>query len=274
MLYNLLVARPAMYWPSTLVVVQLFTTLYDSGSTALSTQARQLTRRRLHVFLVIFLCTFIYQFLPMLLFPTLTTVSVLCLIDNSSWWMRTLGGAYTGLGMLNFSFDWSSIGTAGPLYTPYWALGNWFGGLAGMIWVVSCPDSQQTPAHTPGRPYLAPYKLLERKGLPQPDLGVALQRHVSEVRRCAAQCGVDTYLGLTSLRCSSPTCLSMRRHGRPPSPSCSLHTCALRSLLKTLMPSAITYGLAFAALSSIMVHVWLWHRQEIKEGGSFVKRLR
>lgn len=28
---------------------------------------------------------------------------------------------------------------------------------------------------------------------------------------------------------------------------------------------AITYGLAFAALTSIIVHVWLWHRQEIIE---------
>jgi hypothetical protein len=39
--------------------------------------------------------------------------------------------------MLDFSFDWSSIGASGPLYTPYWAQGNYFGGLVGMIWVVS-----------------------------------------------------------------------------------------------------------------------------------------
>jgi hypothetical protein len=29
---------------------------------------------------------------------------------------------------------------------------------------------------------------------------------------------------------------------------------------------AVTYGLAFAALSSILVHVWIWHRHEIKDG--------
>lgn len=28
---------------------------------------------------------------------------------------------------------------------------------------------------------------------------------------------------------------------------------------------AITYGLAFAAVSSVIVHVWMWHRKEIKE---------
>jgi hypothetical protein len=29
---------------------------------------------------------------------------------------------------------------------------------------------------------------------------------------------------------------------------------------------AVTYGLAFSALSSILVHVWIWHRHEIKDG--------
>lgn len=140
MVHNLLVSPPAMYWPSTLVTVQLFTTLYPtttspsgSASAAERAQARQ-TAKRLRIFLILFLAVFSYQFLPFLLFPTLTSISVLCLIDNRSWWLRTLGSAYDGLGMLDFSFDWSSIGTAGPLYTPYWALGNYFGGLVGMVW--------------------------------------------------------------------------------------------------------------------------------------------
>lgn len=124
-----------MYWPSTLVTVQLFTTLYDT--TVGDKAAKLLTRRRLHLFLAIFIFTFMWQFLPFLFFPTLTSVAVLCLINNENWWMRTLGGAYSGLGMLDFSFDWSSIGTSGPLFTPPWALANWFGGLIGMIWVVS-----------------------------------------------------------------------------------------------------------------------------------------
>lgn len=125
-----------MYWPGTLVIVQLFTTLYSSSS-KMSAVGRQLTTRRYQVFSVVFLFTFLYQFLPFLFFPTLTSIAVLCLINNQSWWMRTLGGAYQGLGMLDFSFDWSSVGSSGPLFTPYWALGNWFGGLVGMIWVVS-----------------------------------------------------------------------------------------------------------------------------------------
>lgn len=51
--------------------------------------------------------------------------------------MRTLGSGYNGAGMFNFSLDWSSVGASGPLYTPYWALGNYFGGLIGVCWIVS-----------------------------------------------------------------------------------------------------------------------------------------
>lgn len=137
MLQNILVTPPAMFWPSTLVVVQLFTTLYSSSSTALSRGAQLATKDRLRIFMLVFLVVFLYQFLPFLLFPTLTSLSVLCLLNNQSWWMRTLGSGYSGLGALNFSFDWSSIGSSGPLYTPYWALGNYFGGLIGMCWIVS-----------------------------------------------------------------------------------------------------------------------------------------
>jgi hypothetical protein len=33
---------------------------------------------------------------------------------------------------------------------------------------------------------------------------------------------------------------------------------------------AISYALSFAALSSILVHVYLWHWEEIKEGMPFI----
>ena len=140
MLQNLLVARPAMYWPSTLVDVQLFTTLYSSPTSIISRAQALATHDRLRVFTLVFLGIFIYQFLPFFVFPTLTSLAVLCLANNKSWWMRTLGSGYNGLGMFNFSFDWSGIGQSGPLFTPYWALGNYFGGLIGIVWIVSRLD--------------------------------------------------------------------------------------------------------------------------------------
>lgn len=140
MLQNLLVAVPSMYWPSVLVTVQLFTTLYPTPATSSgqSTAQRQIVSKRFRVFLLIFIATSVYQLFPMLLFPTLTSVAALCLLNNESWWMRTLGSGYNGAGFLDFSVDWSSIGTSNPLYTPYWALGNYFGGLIAVAWIVSC----------------------------------------------------------------------------------------------------------------------------------------
>ena len=50
--------------------------------------------------------------------------------------MRTLGSGYEGLGILNFSLDWSTIGYNGPLFTPWFAQLNWFAGIMGMVWVI------------------------------------------------------------------------------------------------------------------------------------------
>ncbi|KAK6906070.1 OPT family small oligopeptide transporter [Kwoniella mangroviensis CBS 8507] len=224
MLQNLLVNPPAMYWPSTLVTVQLFTTLYSSTSTALSTAAQAMTTKRLRVFMIIFLITFIYQFLPFLLFPTLTSVSVLCLMDNESWWMRTLGSGYSGLGVANWSFDWSSIGSSGPLYTPYWALGNYFGGLAGMIWVIM--------------PLILITNFWSARSFPSP---VSAGLYNSTFQK----------FDVTSIL----------------KPDLSLDEVAYETAKPLLLTPyfAITYGLSFAALSSVLVHVWLWHRDEIKE---------
>ncbi|BEJ15101.1 hypothetical protein CspHIS471_0408680 [Cutaneotrichosporon sp. HIS471] len=222
MLYNLLVARPAMYWPSTLVVVQLFTTLYDTAAT--NKAARKLTNRRLHVFLAVFIFTFLWQFLPFLFFPMLTSVAVLCLVNNENWWMRTFGGAYTGLGMLDFSFDWSSIGTSGPLFTPPWALANWFAGLIGMIWVIvplmlffNFWDAREFPSPLSSGLYNATYHRFDVPSVLNPDLSFN-----DEAWETAAPLLLTPYF-------------------------------------------AVTYGLSFAALSSILVHVWIWHRDEIKE---------
>ncbi|GFZ47101.1 hypothetical protein JCM24511_04843 [Saitozyma sp. JCM 24511] len=224
MLQNLLVNPPAMYWPSTLVTVQLFTTLYSTTSSRLSHAARQMTSKRLHVFLVVFLITFIYQFFPFLLFPTLTSVSVLCLIDNRSYWLRTFGSAYSGLGMLDFSFDWSSIGASGPLYTPYWAQGNYFGGLVGMIWVVV--------------PLMLFSNFWNARDFPS---AVSAGLFNSTYQRFDVTSVLDADLSLNDAAWEKA-----------------------RPLLLTPY-FAVSYGLSFAALSSVLVHVWLWHRDEIKE---------
>ncbi|WWC91168.1 OPT family small oligopeptide transporter [Kwoniella dendrophila CBS 6074] len=163
-------------------------------------------------------------FLPFLLFPTLTSVSILCLVNNESWWMRTLGSGYNGLGVANWSFDWSSIGTSGPLYTPYWALGNYLGGLVVMIWVVM--------------PLILVTNFWSAREFPSP---VSAGLYNSSFQK----------FDVTSIL----------------KPDLSLDEAAYEEAKPLLLTPyfALTYGLSFAALSSVLVHVWLWHRDEIKE---------
>ncbi|EIW67086.1 hypothetical protein TREMEDRAFT_40668 [Tremella mesenterica DSM 1558] len=225
MVHSLLVSPPAMYWPANLVTVQLFTTLYSSSSTALSASAKLLTVRRLRIFLLIFAMTWAYQFLPSLLFPTLTSVAVLCLLDNKSWWLRVLGSGYDGFGMLDFSFDWSSVGMSGPLFTPLWALTNFFGGMIGMIWIVT--------------PLMLLFNFWDAREFPSP---VSAGLFNSTFQKFDVTSVLNSDLSLDIQKWEEAKPLLLTPH------------------------FALTYALSFASLSSVLVHVWLWHWDEIKLG--------
>jgi hypothetical protein len=64
-----------------------------------------------------FLGALSWQFVPAVIFPTLSSIAVLCLINNWSFVMRTLGSGFDGYGFLVFSLDWTVIGGVGPLFT-------------------------------------------------------------------------------------------------------------------------------------------------------------
>lgn len=128
MLQNVLIKPTSMYWPASLVLIQLFNTLHDNPSS--------LTTAKMKMFLWVFGICFVYQFLPGTIFPTLTSIATLCYMNNDSWVLRTLGSGYEGLGVFNFSLDWSTIGLIGPLFTPWFAQLNWFAGVIGMMWII------------------------------------------------------------------------------------------------------------------------------------------
>lgn len=86
-------------------------------------------------FTIVFSLVFIYQFLPSVIAPTLTSFSIICIINNRSTFMRVLGSAYTGAGLLTISLDWTVIGSAGSLFTPFYASFNYFAGLACSMWL-------------------------------------------------------------------------------------------------------------------------------------------
>ncbi|KAI5475497.1 hypothetical protein MNV49_001311 [Pseudohyphozyma bogoriensis] len=129
--YRLLVRPSSMLWPSTLVYVTLYETLHGGAKENVKE-----TRDRMRYFSLSFLGIFSWQFLPAVVFPTLTSIAVLCLLDNNNIVMRTLGSGFDGFGLLDFSLDWSVIGGTGALYTPFFAQSCYLLGLAFNMWIV------------------------------------------------------------------------------------------------------------------------------------------
>lgn len=137
-LMNKLLVRPkSMIWPSTLVFVSLFSSLHAEGRQRGVDQMRlfsvaSVTRSVLQDGSLTsanrFVAIFFYQFLPAFIFPTLTSIATLCILNNSPV-SSIVSSAYSGFGFLNLSLDWTVIGAMGPLYTPFFAQASFFGGL-------------------------------------------------------------------------------------------------------------------------------------------------
>ncbi|KAJ1980413.1 hypothetical protein H4R35_001136 [Dimargaris xerosporica] len=135
-----LVQPAAMIWPATLINVILFRTLHESTSasddlnasgskneslasspaarTLLSphniwNQLRQISKwSRIRFFWVFFAISFVYYFFPGYLFTVLAAVPVLCLLAPGNVVANQLGDGLRGLGMLALSFDWSIVSSA------------------------------------------------------------------------------------------------------------------------------------------------------------------
>lgn len=127
-LHDLLVKPIAMVFPRTLATTTMFYTLHDKKSKD--------TQARLQYFFMFFIAIFIYQFLPSLLMPTLSSIALLCMINNRSSAFRILSSGYKGFGILNISLDWNAISSSGPLYQPWWAALNYFVGIAGAMYII------------------------------------------------------------------------------------------------------------------------------------------
>ncbi|KAI9615109.1 hypothetical protein H4Q26_011648 [Puccinia striiformis f. sp. tritici PST-130] len=125
--YSILIRPTAMIWPSSLVVVTLYNTLHAVDDGTQESNECQIPH---------FSASVKPAFLPSVLAPTLTSISIICIINNRSTFMRVLGSAYTGAGLLTISLDWTVIGSVGSLFTPFYASFNYFAGMAWSMWTV------------------------------------------------------------------------------------------------------------------------------------------
>lgn len=214
LVHDLLVKPVAMIFPSTLVTTTMFTTLHDQTSIDM--------RPRLRFFTMAFIGIFAYQFLPNLFAPTLSSMALLCFLNPGNSAFKTLSSGYKGFGLPNISLDWNAIGTSGPLYQPWWAALNFYGGLAAAMYVVM--------------PMLYAMDFWDAQSFPSPiDAGMYEQSH--------AKFNVKSVL--------------------TPEHSLDQAQWAERKPLLLTPWFAISYGCSFAVLTSMITHVFLWHRKDI-----------
>ncbi|KAF8318464.1 OPT superfamily oligopeptide transporter [Clavulina sp. PMI_390] len=213
-LQDILVRPVAMVFPQNLVFVTMFHALHDNKNTAQRTQMK--------MFMVVFVAIFVYQMFPTVLFPTLNSLAVLCIVDNRSSILRTFGSGFHGFGFLNFSFDWNSVGSFGPFFTPWWAQLNMYGGLVGMVWIVgplfyysNFWDALKFPTPISGGLFNSSYQKFDVQSILNPDF--------------------------------------------------TINDAAWEKQQPLLLAPffALSYALGFAALTSAIMHVILWHRKDI-----------
>ncbi|KAJ2826177.1 hypothetical protein IWW50_002496 [Coemansia erecta] len=133
---TLLVLPAPMIWPSSLINASLFRTFHerqDHGTEAaegepvsgvVGTPDGRHRRKwrwslrslsgitRTRFFWVCFVCSFVWYFIPGYFLQMLSTVSVLCLVAPNNQLANMIGDGKQGLGVLAFSLDWSVFSNA------------------------------------------------------------------------------------------------------------------------------------------------------------------
>ncbi|KAF9273528.1 hypothetical protein BGZ88_003716 [Linnemannia elongata] len=112
--------RPAhMVWPATLVTASLFRSLHAEAD-----QDNQGRMSRMKYFAIVCAGSFIYYWLPGLIFPTIGYISWICWINPDNILLAQLTGS-NGLGIGTIALDWSAASYyVGPLVTPWFAQVN------------------------------------------------------------------------------------------------------------------------------------------------------
>lgn len=129
-----LVRPSGMIWPSTLMSAAMFTTLHKEENKP----ANGWKISRWNFFYVVFICAFLFYFLPGLLFPALSYFNVVTWFAPKNVVVANLFGVVSGLGLFPLTFDWAQVAYIGsPLLTPFWAAMNVVGGLVVVMWILA-----------------------------------------------------------------------------------------------------------------------------------------
>lgn len=93
---------------------------------------------RLQFFIVVFTASFAYYIVPAYLFPTISSLSVLCYIWKDSILAQQIGSGLHGMGIGSFALDWATVTYVGdPIATPGFAIINIIVGFLFVMYVLT-----------------------------------------------------------------------------------------------------------------------------------------
>lgn len=230
-----LVRPPAMIWPGLLVSTAMFTTLHKDENKP----ADGWLISRWRFFVIVFLGSFVFYFLPGLLFPALSYFNVITWFAPESVVVANLFGTSSGLGLFPMSFDWSQIAYIGsPLVTPFWAAMNVMSGLLLVMWIVA--------------PILCEYMCTN------------FRRQESDKFPDYANVLYSSYMPILSASVFDNT-------GKAYDVTRILQTnftfdaAAYQTYSPVFLPITyvLSYALQFASLTALLTHTYLWHGRDI-----------
>ncbi|RDA95233.1 hypothetical protein CP533_1931 [Ophiocordyceps camponoti-saundersi (nom. inval.)] len=129
-----LVRPSGMIWPGTLMSAAMFSTLHRQDNKP----ANGWTMSRWNFFYLVWGASFVFYFLPGLLFPALSYFNVVTWFAPDNVIVANLFGVSSGLGLFPVTFDWAQVTYVGsPLLVPFWAAMNVIGGLVIVMWITA-----------------------------------------------------------------------------------------------------------------------------------------
>ncbi|KAG2061444.1 OPT superfamily oligopeptide transporter [Suillus hirtellus] len=151
LLRTLLVWPTYALYPNQLPSISLLQSMHFGGL---------LNSKKMKYFWIVFWAIFCWEIIPTWMFPLLTAFSVICLADNGrSAVVRNIfggGGSNEGLGLLSFSFDWSLITQAYPLYWPLQTqVSSWIGLAFGYALMTGCYYTDVFQGYSRGLPFMS-----------------------------------------------------------------------------------------------------------------------
>lgn len=110
---NFLLYDPQFIWPQALMQTALFQSQKKSGSN------NKGANKQMIVFFTVLIGVTIWEFFPEFIFPFTSSLALLCWVAPRNKIANFLGSGLGGMGVLNFTLDWSNITSSIMLY-PYW----------------------------------------------------------------------------------------------------------------------------------------------------------